>query len=35
MVKGIRECAIRHFAFYYNNIYLVYEEAKYGISYWL
>ena len=33
--KGIRECKIRHFAFYYNDSCQVYKEAKYGISYWL
>ena len=34
-LKGTRECKIRHFAFCYNDSCLIYEEAKYGISYWL
>ena len=26
---------VKHFAFYYNNIYQIYKEAKNSISYWL
>ena len=33
--KGTWECKLRHFAFYYNNNCLIYEEAKYSASYWL
>ena len=33
--KGIQGCAIKHFAFYYDDRYLIYKEAKYGVSYWL
>jgi hypothetical protein len=29
-IKGIRECSIKHFAFYYNSTYTVYKDAKYG-----
>ena len=29
----IKKCAIKHFAFYYNNKCLIYKEAKYGASY--
>ena len=32
--KGTRGCAVKHFAFCYNNRCQVYEEAKYGASYW-
>ena len=32
-LKGIRECIIKSFAFYYNNYCLTYQEAKYGASY--
>ena len=31
-VKVIRECLIKYFAFYYNSVYRVYEDAKYGIK---
>ena len=34
-LKGIKEYIIKSFAFYYNNYYLIYQEAKYGVSYWL
>ena len=34
-LKGTRECIIKSFAFCYNNYYLIYQEAKYNISYWL
>ena len=30
--KAIREYLIRHFAFYYNSVYKVHEDAKYGIK---
>ena len=33
-LKGIKEYIIKNFAFYYNNYCLIYQEAKYGISYW-
>ena len=33
-LKGIRECMIKSFAFYYNNYYPTHQEAKYSISYW-
>ena len=29
-VKVIRECLIKHFAFYYNSTYRVYKDAKYS-----
>jgi hypothetical protein len=29
-IKGIRECLIKYFAFYYNSIYTVYKDTKYG-----
>ena len=32
--KGTQECKFWYFAFCYNNNYLIYKEAKYGISYW-
>ena len=31
--KGTQECRLRHFAFYYNNNYLIYKETKYSVSY--
>ena len=34
-LKGIKKYTIKNFAFYYNNYYPIYQEAKYGISYWL
>ena len=34
-LKGIREYIIKSFAFYYNNYYQTYQEAKYSVSYWL
>ena len=33
--KGTWEYIVKHFAFYYNNAYQIYKEAKYGASYWL
>ena len=33
-LKGIKECAVKHFVFCYNNSCQVYKEAKYGASYW-
>ena len=30
-IKGIRECLIKYFTFYYNSIYTVYKDAKYSI----
>ena len=32
-LKGIRECIIKSFIFYYNNYCLIYQEAKYSVSY--
>ena len=32
-LKGIKEYIIKSFAFYYNNYYLIHQEAKYGTSY--
>ena len=32
-LKGIRKYIIKSFIFYYNNYYLIYQEAKYGINY--
>ena len=32
-LKGIRKYTIKSFAFYYNNYYLIYQEAKYSTSY--
>ena len=34
-VKVIRECLIKHFAFYYNSMYKVYKDAKYSTKWWL
>ena len=34
-LKGIREYIIKSFTFCYNNYCLIYQEAKYSISYWL
>ena len=31
--KGTQEYIVKYFAFYYNNIYQVYKEAKYSINY--
>jgi hypothetical protein len=33
-IKGIRECLIKHFIFYYNSAYIVYKNIKYGASWW-
>jgi len=33
--RNIRDCLIRSFIFYYNNIYQVYKKAKYSANYWL
>jgi len=32
--KGIRGCAVKHFAFCYDNRCQVHEETKYGANYW-
>jgi hypothetical protein len=29
-IKGIRECSIKHFTFYYNSACIVYKDAKYS-----
>jgi hypothetical protein len=29
-IKGIRECSIKHFTFYYNSAYTVYKNTKYS-----
>ena len=34
-LKGIKECTIKSFIFYYNNYYLTHQKAKYGVSYQL
>ena len=34
-LKGIKKYIIKSFAFYYNNYYPIYQEAKYSVSYWL
>ena len=34
-LKGIRECIIKSFIFYYNNYYLIHQKAKYSINYQL
>ena len=34
-LKGTQKCKIKHFAFCYDDSYLIYKEAKYRISYWL
>jgi hypothetical protein len=34
-IKSMRECLIKHFAFYYNSICTVYENTKYSIGWWL
>ena len=34
-LKGIRECIIKSFVFYYNNYYPTHQEAKYSVSYQL
>ena len=31
-IKVIRECLIKHFAFYYNSVYRVHKDAKYNIK---
>ena len=32
--KGTQEYTVKHFTFYYNNIYQIYKKAKYSASYW-
>ena len=32
-LKGIKECIIKSFAFCYNNYCLIYQKAKYSVSY--
>jgi hypothetical protein len=34
-IKGMRECSIKHFAFYYNSACTVHEDTKYGTGWWL
>ena len=34
-LKGIKEYIIKSFTFYYNNYYLIHQEAKYGVNYQL
>ena len=31
-IKGIRECLIKHFTFYYNSTYTVHKDTKYSIG---
>ena len=33
--KAIRKFLIKYFAFYYNSVYTVYKNTKYGIGWWL
>jgi hypothetical protein len=34
-IKGIRECLIKHFTFYYNSTCIIYKDTKYGTGWWL
>ena len=34
-IKATKEYLIKHFAFYYNSVYGVHKDAKYGIEWWL
>ena len=34
-LKGIKECIIKSFVFYYNNYCLIHQEAKYSTNYQL
>jgi hypothetical protein len=34
-IKGMRECTIKHFIFYYNSAYIVYKNTKYSTGWWL
>ena len=31
-IKAIRKYLIKHFTFYYNSVYKVHKDAKYGIG---
>ena len=33
--KGTKEYVVKYFAFCYNNVYQIYKEAKYSVSYQL
>jgi len=33
MLRGTREYLTKSFTFYYNNIYKIYKDAKYNVSY--
>jgi hypothetical protein len=33
-IKGIRECIIKYFTFYYNSTCIVYKDTKYSIGWW-
>jgi len=33
ILRGTKKCLIKYFVFYYNNIYQIYKDAKYSISY--
>ena len=33
-LKSIKKYIIKSFIFYYNNYCSIYQEAKYGVSYW-
>ena len=35
ILREIKECLINSFAYCYNNVYRIYEDAKYGASYQL
>ena len=32
-LKGIKDCIIKSFIFYYNNYYPIHQEAQYSASY--
>jgi hypothetical protein len=34
-IKGIRECLIKYFTFYYNSTCTVYKDTKYSVGWWL
>jgi hypothetical protein len=34
-IKGMRECLIKHFTFYYNSACIVHKDTKYSTGWWL
>jgi hypothetical protein len=34
-IKGMRECLIKYFVFYYNSAYIVHKDTKYSTGWWL